>query len=93
MLNERKFLFVAWFRDESMPPSDQDYEWPACFFILADTENDALNWGDTLSKKYAVGSNQIFFRSYIDNYPYTGQDSELPIIKYGQLDVDEVIGW
>jgi hypothetical protein len=44
------FEYVAWFRDETLPPEDQDYEWPGIIYIRADTLQVARDWGDHLAQ-------------------------------------------
>ena len=46
----RLFEYVAWFRDHSLPPEDQDSQWPGIIYIRADTFEAARTWGDHLAR-------------------------------------------
>lgn len=47
-----RFLYTAWFRDTTADPDEQDYEWPAGILIEAADAEEALAWGDVLSKDF-----------------------------------------
>ncbi|MEO8290463.1 MAG: hypothetical protein ABI649_05645 [Gaiellaceae bacterium] len=57
------YEYVAWFRDERLPPDDQDYEWPAVFIVVADSAEAALAWGDRLAADYAQALSERFIHS------------------------------
>ena len=40
---QAEFEYVVWFQDPSMPPDDEDFEWPAVFVIVADSSEAALS--------------------------------------------------
>ena len=90
-----KYLYVVWFQDRALEPSEQDYEWCACINIETDTPKNALEWGDYLAKQYALrNAKQLFQKSYIDSEPMNEmQETRIPLVKYGQLASDEEIGW
>ena len=50
MVSEYLFEYVAWFRDSSLPPDDEDYEWPGVVYIFAATMDAAIAWGDHLAE-------------------------------------------
>lgn len=88
----QRFCYVAWFRDLKLAPDDQDYEWPACFYIHAPDAGAALQWGDVLARKRAAACpDEDFLRSYID--PTASGSAELPQVTYGQDAPRELIGW
>jgi hypothetical protein len=61
------FMYSAWFRDETLLPDDQDYEWVGMFIIEAESASAALAWGDELAKRHAVKSGEPFIRSYVED--------------------------
>ena len=86
------YVYVCWFRDHTVVPEDQDYEWPACILITADSGWAALSWGDQLATRYCRNRKSCeFLRSYIDPDQYT--EGTLPRIAAGQVASDEDIGW
>ncbi len=93
----KPFLYVVWFRDTSMEPTDEDYEWPACISITAETEAHAQAWGDRLAMRYAERLSEVHFLwSEIDkddNDPNWDGVGTVPQIAYGEDASDEVIGW
>ncbi|NNM45399.1 hypothetical protein [Knoellia koreensis] len=50
MPDDAMFEYVAWFRDGSLPPDDQDCEWSGVIYIRAGTLAAARKWGDHLAK-------------------------------------------
>ncbi len=86
-----EFEYVVWFQDPSMPPDDENFEWPAVFVIVARNSEAALQWGDVLSKSYAARTDQVFLSSKVDNDP--SFDSRLPRVSHGELATDQQIGW
>jgi hypothetical protein len=84
------FDYVAWFRDPALPPEDQDYEWPACFIIDAQSPETAHEWGDRLARSYAPRARQVFRWSRVE--PSKG-DPRLPTVAVGEEASDQKIGW
>ena len=88
----RNYQYVAWFRDHTMRPDDQDYEWPACFVIAAAEGYAAQAWGDRLASNYSRRHEGCeFLRSYLD--PDRWEEGEVPQVAVGEDAHDEVIGW
>ena len=86
------YNYVAWFRNHTLEPDDQDYEWPACFTITAGDEHSAKVWGDKLAASYSHRNEECqFFRSYLNTDG--GGVGTVPQIKFGEDASDEVIGW
>ncbi len=84
------FDYVAWFRNDALPPSDQGYEWPACFHIEAPSSEAAQAWGDHLARSYAVRVPEMIFLGS-DLEPTT--DETQPVIHVGEEASDAKIGW
>ena len=82
--------YVAWFRDHTLDPSDQDYEWPACLLIAAADGPAALSWGDRLAARYADGRRCEFLGSFLD--PDEWNPGEVPRIAFGEDAPDDVFG-
>jgi len=88
------YLYVAWFRDTSMLPDDQDYEWPACIWILATSDTGAIMWGDHLGMRYAARKpTQLFLGSYLDLDTEFDSQGDTPVVRFGEYASNEVIGW
>lgn len=89
-----QFEYSVWFKDREAHPTDQDYEWVACFLINATTTKDAKDWGDLLSRDFAArnGSNE-FLSSSVSPIDPDEASSELPKVKFGERVSDELIGW
>ena len=64
------YCYVAWFAYQDADPTDQDQEWIWLILIHADSEADALRWGDDLAAEYCRGEpwNSLTC-SYIDPDP------------------------
>lgn len=94
-----QFEYSAWFRDESMPPDQQDHEWLAVFLIEAENEQLARSWGDQLARSFSARSgHEVFLSSAIRDtegqYPQTVRlGKTLPLIRYGVEANDSEIGW
>ncbi len=43
-----EFDYTVWFRDDALPPDDEDHECCACLRIEAESREDALAWGDPM---------------------------------------------
>lgn len=83
--------YVVWFRDLSLPPDDEDYEWPAVFVVVADDDQAAKAWGDTLALDYVSRTDQILLRSKI--VPDSTLDAGLPRVDDQERASDIKIGW
>lgn len=87
-----RFLYTAWFRDETVTPDEQDYEWPACFVVEAERSEDAQSWGDQLARSFSA-------RRGTEHYLWSevvlaeSDADELPVVRVGELADDEKIGW
>jgi hypothetical protein len=90
------FVYTAWFRDPDADPGDQDYEWPACIRVNADTAEAARRWGDILAKgRSQRPPSAIFLRSTAeeDTAGPTGSPYDLPTVSDGENATDVQIGW
>ena len=87
-----RYTYTAWFRNTLARPEDQDFEWPACFLVLAKTQADAKAWGDHLSRSFSQrrGSEE-FFASKIE--PASADCAGLPAVLAGHEASDAEIGW
>ena len=89
----RAYAFTVWFRDHSLTPDEQDYEWPACFEVLAAASYDALAWGAHLSGRYAERQDRLtVLRCTVEALP-AGPSGRLPLIRHGEEATDREIGW
>ncbi len=84
------YLYSVWFRDDALPPDDQDHEWVACFLIEADSPGAAQALGDELALARARRAQEQFLWSSVA-LP-TGAE-ELPLVKAGEAATDDHIGW
>jgi len=84
------FEYSVWFRDDNCLPSDQDYEWVACFHIEAETKDKAKLWGDEVSRYYVARNSANNFLNSDVKMP---EGDKLPIVKFGIKPSDEYIGW
>jgi hypothetical protein len=96
------FEYVAWIRDNYLPPDDQDYEWPAVFLIVAANWEEAKAWGDHLAKRrFPPGDDREEFlwskcediRSLGPGGALTHTASDGPVVQAGQDVSDDYIGW
>lgn len=87
------YQYVAWFRDHTVDPEDQDYEWCVCFFIAAADASAAQAWGDALAAGYCLRQNgrEEFLRSYLDQAPWP--IGAAPRVVAGNATSDDDIGW
>lgn len=87
-----RYEYVAWFRNPTFPPNDEDHEWPAVFLIDAVSPQAARSWGDSLSRRYAERTGQEFLFSEVagagDNPAHL-----LPVVRDGERVEDTHIGW
>ena len=85
------YHYVAWFRDHTLQPDDQDYEWVVCFVVAAIDGHAALSWGDRLSASYSRRHEGCeFLRSYLDSDRW---EVSVPRVVAGKDATDEFIGW
>lgn len=91
----KKFVYCAWFRNLALPTDEQDSEWPACFIIEASTAEEALGWGDHLSKVFSDRrGTEIYLRSEVEDMSAAKGDlSLLPVVSVGYEASDSEIGW
>ena len=89
-----RFEYSVWFKNRDADPTDQDYEWVACFMIDASTTTDAKDWGDLLSQDFAArnGSNEVMSSSVSAIDPGEAS-SKLPKVSFGERASDELIAW
>ena len=85
------YNYVVWFRDHTVQPDDEDYEWPASFLVTAADDLEAQAWGDHLATNYSRREGCDLLRSYLD--PDTWTAGAVPHITVGEDAPDEVIGW
>jgi hypothetical protein len=83
-------VYTAWLRDLSAQPDDQNYEFPACLLIDAETAEAAQAWGDHLAQKRCARGDLYFLWSEAE---LTNVPPDLPLILDGQDVPDAVIGW
>lgn len=90
-----EYVYTVWFRDLNAQEDDQDYEWPACFVIIGETELSCQRWGDHLAKEYAPRYNNHFMFSEIERAIIL-EDSvvkKLPRIHESEEASESKIGW
>lgn len=86
------YNYVVWFRNHTVELDDQDYEWPACFSIVAADGHEAQAWGDKLAVNYSARNERCeFLRSYLDLDFWA--PGSVPQIAVGEDASDEDIGW
>jgi hypothetical protein len=86
--------YVVWFLDEKADPSDQDYEWLACFVIDAPSLADAKSWGHCLSEAYVSRHSANTISNSVAQLVSDRQSvSTLPIVEFVEVIIDQHIGW
>lgn len=85
-----RYLYAVWFRDTAADPDDQDYEWVACIEIEGETAEAARGWGDTLARRRAQGTADVFLSSKVEPNVLADQ---LPFVRVGEQVEDSHIGW
>ena len=85
----RRYEYVVWFRDPTLPADDQDYEWPAVLIDEAPSAEEAKSWGDRLAKGRAVRAGEIYLRSTAEPYAQAPEKDLLPVVPYGVEVPDE----
>lgn len=83
-------VYTAWLRDLSAQPDDQDYEFPACLLIDAETAEAAQAWGDHLAEKRCARGDLHFLWSEAE---FADVPPDLPLIRDGEDAPDAQIGW
>lgn len=75
----------------------ENYEWPACFLVAAETAELARQWGDTLAHSYCGRHTGLrFLRSNtepIGPWDRTANIPTIPVVLFGREATDEEIGW
>jgi len=75
-----------------MLPDEEDYEWPACFEVLAVSPELALNWGLHLVHSYLSKKPGLSLLNHsIEQSPLAS--GKLPVVTYGTNAADSEIGW
>jgi hypothetical protein len=88
------YAYAVWFRDLTMLPDDQDYEWVACIAIEAPTESEAQSWGDHLAHRRSQGATDaVFLHSSVKPIVKYDVRRDGPLVSAGMDVSDEVIGW
>jgi hypothetical protein len=93
-----KFVYTVWFRNNSLPKEDQDYEWPACLVIHVSLKAEAQEWGDFLAGRKCENDPEVeFVRSEVllpgDQCFHNVKWDEIPSVVYGEEASDEKLGW
>lgn len=89
-------MFTVWFRNESLPPDEEDYEWPACFIISAANERKAQEWGGHLANRFSRSHpNERLLRVKVEPIEKYSTESlaSVPRIEHGYEATDDEIGW
>jgi hypothetical protein len=91
----RDFVYTAWLQDSSLPRDAQDFEFPACFRIMAPNEQAALEWGDHLARDLCGRRLEMkLLRSHAELADLGNPGvAALPAIGHGHLANDHEIGW
>ena len=89
------FWYTAWFRDTTLQPEEQDYEWCACILIDAPSAILAQGWGDHLARCFSERRRtELFLRSQTEDYRAGLYDeTNSPHIAHGYEATDEELGW
>ena len=93
MKGPQNFLFTAWFQDRLLAPDEQDYEWPACFEVLAASAVLASDWGLRLAHAYVSRNPNLSLLRHSTVPQPGGSSGNLPVISYGTDASDSDIGW
>jgi hypothetical protein len=88
---DQAFEYVVWFRNETLDPADEDYEWPAVLVVVSVSAAAAKKWGDVLASSYASRTDETFLWSSAE--PVAEPHPESPIVLDGESATDEYIGW
>lgn len=89
------FIYTAWFRDPNADEGDEDYEWPACIRVTANSLEAARNWGDQLATRRSQRlPSAIFLHSTAEQESVgPGSGHDLPTVADGEDAADATIGW
>jgi hypothetical protein len=91
-----QFIYTVWFKDHTASQEDQDYVYPVCIAIEAESAFLAKEWGDGLSKRFlqAKPENELLNSQIEPVTQYKKCNTGcLPFITYGYEPTDEEIGW
>lgn len=88
MTSAHVFEYVAWFRDASLPPEDQDHEWPGVVYISADNADAALAWGNHLAQSCSDELISSTVEPWLDSVPTGG-----PFTSDGEILSAADLGW
>ena len=83
-------VYTAWLRNLAARPDDQDYEFPACILIDAQSPDAAQAWGDNLAQQRCARGDLHFLWSEAE---FADVPPDLPLIRDGQEASDALIGW
>jgi hypothetical protein len=89
------YVYTVWFRDSSLPPDSQDFEFPACILIEAPSERAAIEWGDHLANSLCTRRPYMsVLSSQAERHsPNAPGLSTLPGVEHGHHASDDEIGW
>jgi hypothetical protein len=90
------YLYTVWFRNNTLQPDEQDYEWPACILIDAESEEKAIEWGNQLAnKRLNKIKTEMFLRATAEAVEDDSKEElqSVPKVKYGIESTDDQIGW
>lgn len=91
-----EFIFTALLRDNDLQPEDQDFEFPACFIVEAESKAKALSWGNDITLEHCLSNpKHELINTVVEsskNYPAHVLE-ELPKIEFGFMPSENQIGW
>ena len=85
--------YCVWFRDTDLPVDDEDYEWPAVFFIQAESSEQAKRWGDRLAARHCETRSERQFLWSSVSEESEARGTSLPVVQAGTWATDSEIGW
>lgn len=88
MTSAHVFEYVAWFRHASLPPEDQDHEWPGVVYISAENADAALAWGNQLAQSCSDELISSKVEPWLDSVPI-GE----AFASYGEILSPADLGW
>jgi hypothetical protein len=90
---ERRFSYVVWFRDRSLPPDDPNHERSFAFVVITYTAERAKEWGDELVSRHLTQHRELeLLRSGV-TIAHARTDYHLPRVVHGEYVPDDLIGW
>ena len=90
------FVFTALLKDNDLQPEDQDFEFPACFIVEAESKAKALSWGNDVTLEHCLRNpaHKLIDTVVESSNNYAAHVLEkLPKIKYGFMPSEEYLGW